>query len=237
VRSLVARHFAAVHWNEPVLEGDASEHVVFVANHTNWWDGFLAYLAGARLGLHFHILMEAENLDRYWMFKLIGALPMHRGSPSAAYRDLDLAVRHLHRPGTGLWVFPQGARRPPQEPFRGTERGAAQIALRLNRAVRVWPVAFRYAHLGEQLPDAFAWFGTPVVVQGIGEGRESRRGLTGRIEAGMTETLEALDRRVRAEQLDEFAPLLAGRLSVNKRLDRLRHRLGFLSGRFEARNG
>lgn len=237
VRSLVGRHFAAVHWNEPVLEGDAAAHVVFPANHTNWWDGFLGYLAGARLGLHFHILMEAENLERYWAFKLIGALPMHRGNPSAAYRDLDLAARHLHRPGTGLWIFPQGARRPPQEPLRGTERGAAQIALRLNRAVRVWPVAFRYAHLGEQLPDAFVWFGTPFMVQGGGEGRASRRGLTSQIEVGMRDALEALDSRVREERLDEFTPLLTGRLSVNKRLDRLRHRLGLLRGRFEVRNG
>jgi 1-acyl-sn-glycerol-3-phosphate acyltransferase len=237
VRSLVGRHFAAVHWNQPVLEGEAGQRVVFVANHTNWWDGFLGYLAGARLGLHFHILMEAENLERYRMFKLIGALPMHRGSAAAAYRDLDRATRQLRRPRTGVWIFPQGGRRPPQEPFRGVERGAAQIALRLKQAVRVWPVAIRYAYLGEQVPDAFVWFGTPIVVQGVGESRESRRGLTGRIEAGMTDALSALDLLVREERLDGFAPLLRGRLSINKRLDQVRHRLGLLRGGFEDRNG
>ena len=237
VRSLVGRHFAAVHWNQPVLEGAAAERVVFVANHTNWWDGFLGYLAGARLGLHFHVLMEAGNLERYRMFKRIGALPLHRGNAAAAYRDLEHATNQLRRPRTGVWIFPQGGRRPPQEPFRGVERGAAQIALRLNQAVRVWPVAFRYAFLGEQVPDAFVWFGAPIVVHG-GEGsQESRRDLTGRIEAGMTDTLSALDLRVGGERLDGFAPLLAGRLSINKRLDRVRHRLGLLRGGFEKRNG
>ena len=237
VRSLVGRHFAAVHWNSPVLEGEAGERVVFVANHTNWWDGFLGYLASARLGLHFHVLMEAENLERYRMFKLIGALPLHRGSAAAAYRDLEHAANQLRRPRTGVWIFPQGGRRPPQEPFRRIQRGAAQVALRLTEAVRVWPVAFRYAFLGEQVPDAFVWFGAPIVVRGGEESREARRDLTGRIEAGMTATLSALDLRVGGESLDGFAPLLTGRLSINKRLDRVRHRLGLLRGTFEGRNG
>lgn len=237
VRSLVRRHFAAVHWNQPVLGGEAGQRVVFVANHTNWWDGFLGYLAGARLGLHFHILMEAENLERYRMFKRIGALPMHRRSAAAAYRDLEHATSQLRRPRTGVWIFPQGGRRPPQEPFRGVERGAAQIALRLEQAVLVWPVAFRYAFLGEQVPDAFIWFGTPIEVQGGEGGRESRRELTRRIEAEMTNTLSALDLLVREERLDSFSPLVTGRLSINKRLDQVRHRLGLLGGRFEDRNG
>ena len=237
VRSLVGRHFAAVHWNQPALEGEAGQRVVFVANHTNWWDGFLGYLAGARLGLHFHILMEAENLERYWMFKRIGALPMHRGRAAAAYRDLEHATDQLRRPRTGVWIFPQGGRRPPREPFRGVERGAAQIALQLDQAVQVWPVAFRYAFLGEQVPDAFVWFGTPITVQGGGERRESRRELTRRIEAQMTDTLSALDLLVGGERLDSFSPLLTGRLSVNKRLDQVRHRLGLLRGGFENRNG
>jgi hypothetical protein len=59
----------------------------------------------------------------------------------------------------------------------------------------------------------------------------------GRIEAGLRATLERLDQLVAEEALDAFEPLAKGRLSVNKRLDRVRHAVGLLAGRFEPRNG
>jgi len=39
------------------------------------------------------------------------------------------------------------------------------------------------------------------------------------------------------EHLEEFELLVRGSLSLNKRMDRLRHRLGWLDGPFEERNG
>jgi len=252
LRGLARKHFSAVHLGGPVVRagGTAGEPaVLFVANHTNWWDGFLAALVTDRLGLHFQILMEAVNLGRYPVFDHVGALPLRRDSRSGAYADLQAAAQRLGRAGTALWIFPQGRRRPAAAPIGDTERGAAQLALLAGRPLDIQPVAFRYAYLGEQLPEAFAWLGERFpatrrlgdsagsVSDGGATARAARRELAGEIERRLQLTVTALDRRLAEERLEEFTLLVPGRLSINKRLDRARHALGLLPGPFDPRNG
>jgi hypothetical protein len=57
------------------------------------------------------------------------------------------------------------------------------------------------------------------------------------VEQRLSATVQALDGLVDQERMTAFSPLAAGRLSVNKRLDRFRHAVGLLGGSFEARNG
>jgi chlorobactene lauroyltransferase len=236
IRGQVRRHFTAVHWTgqAPTERWDRGLPTLFLANHTNWWDGFLACLLTGRLGLTFQVLMEARHLARYRVFLRVGALPIRRGQPRQAYEDLRAAVAYL-RPGAGLWVFPQGERRPPREPIGRCERGAAELALRAGRPLRICPVAFRYAYIGEQLPEAFVLVGDEWILRpGDFAGREP---LMRRMEERLRGAVAALDALLEVERLDAFGPLAEGRLSVNKRLDRVRHALGLLPGPFEARNG
>jgi chlorobactene lauroyltransferase len=213
---------------------DHAVPTLFVANHTNWWDGFFAFLLAQELGQRFHILMEATNLERYRAFRLIGVLPMRRDVARHAYADLASAAG-VFGPGTGLWIFPQGSRRPAGERPTGCERGAAQLVRTAPGPLRICPVAFRYPFLGEQLPEAFALVGRPWVGAPVAE--LDRRALMGGIERGLGETLDILDGLLAAEDLARFRVLIKGKLSVNKRMDRFRHRVGLLGGTFEARNG
>jgi len=238
LRRLARRNFTAVHLRPPpappappTLPTDLP--IIFVANHTSWWDGFLAYLVGRTLGTTFHVLMETRHLARYRFFLRVGALPIDRSSAPRAWADLERA-RAVLTPGNGLWVFPQGARRPASEPLIGLETGAAHLALGAASAVRVVPVGYRYQFLGEYQPEAFAWVGEPWVVT---PGSANRRALTGEMADRLNAVLEALDRTIALEDLSPFRPLVRGALSLNKRLDRLRHRLGLLDGPFEERNG
>ena len=238
VRRQAGRHFAGVHW---LVRGgperwDLETPTIFVANHTNWWDGFLAFLVTRSLGLGFQVLMEARNLDRYRTFLRLGALPLRRDRPRLAYTDLGAAVSYL-RPGVGLWVFPQGERRPAAEPLGRCERGAAHLALMYGRPLRFCPVALRYTFVGEQLPEAFVLVGEEWLHRPETAEAASRAGLMAVIARRLSSTMEALDRTVKEERLADFQPLAAGRLSANKRLDRFRHAVGLLGGRFEARNG
>jgi chlorobactene lauroyltransferase len=178
--------------------------------------------------------MEAAHLARYKVFLRVGALPLRRGRPRQAYADLSAASGYL-QPRAGLWVFPQGERRPPRAPVERCERGAAHLILRAGRALRVCPVAFRYTFLGEQLPEAFVFLGDEWrVTPGAFTGREP---LMAELEGRLGATVAELDGSVDQERLDRFQPLAQGTLSVNKRLDRFRHALGVLRGPFEARNG
>jgi len=95
-------------------------------------------------------------------------------------------------------------------------------------------VGFRYGYLGEHLPEAFVWVGESWLVQ---PGAGSRGALTREIGERMSGVLGELDAARDAERLAEFRPLVRGSLSLNKRLDRLRHRLGWLDGPYEERNG
>ena len=116
VRRQAARSFAAVHWRAGRVPERWRPNVptLFVANHSNWWDGGLAFLVSRALGLRFRILMEARQLARYRFFLRIGARPRRRDPPRAALADLLAAGAEL-RGETGLWIFPQGERRPPGE--------------------------------------------------------------------------------------------------------------------------
>jgi 1-acyl-sn-glycerol-3-phosphate acyltransferase len=237
VRRQAARHFAGVHWRAAGRPERWNQAIptLFVANHSNWWDGFLAFLVSRTLGLRFRILMEARHLERYRFFLRIGARPLRRAPPRAAWADLVAAAEEL-QPGTGLWIFPQGERRPPEERPMRCERGAAQLARAHGGLLRVCPVAFRYAFVGEQRPEAFVLVGEewlPGAVERAGSRQALMDGIAGRLEHAVT----SLDELVAPERLEAFAPLTAGGLSVNKRLDRFRHAIGLLRGPFEARNG
>jgi 1-acyl-sn-glycerol-3-phosphate acyltransferase len=237
VRRQAARHFAGVHWRVlgPPERWNRALPTLFVANHSNWWDGFLAFLVSRTLDLRFRILMEARHLARYRFFLRIGARPLHREPARAAWADLIAAAAELQAE-TGLWIFPQGERRPAGERPLRCERGAAQLARAYGGPLRVCPVAFRYAFVGEQRPEAFVLLGEewlPAPAERAGSRRALMEGIAHRLE----HTVASLDELVAPERLEAFAPLTAGGLSVNKRLDRFRHTVGLLRGPFEARNG
>ena len=235
VRRQAARHFAGVHWRAGSADRwSQAVPTLFVANHSNWWDGFFAFLVTRTLGLRFRILMEARHLARYRFFLRVGARPLRREPARAAWSDLADAASELTA-STGLWIFPQGERRPAGEPLR-CERGAAQLARAHIGALRICPVAFRYAFVGEQRPEAFVLLGEEWL-PGPADRAGSRRVLMDTIAGRMERTVAGLDELVARERLDAFAPLTVGRLSVNKRLDRFRHAVGLLRGPFEARNG
>ena len=237
VRAQFGKYFAAVRL-APLPEADIGWHgsvpTLCIANHTNWWDGFLAFLVGRELGLTNYVLMDAAQLERYPAFKRVGALPLSRESSRRAYRDL-LAAGACLGPGAALWIFPQGSRRPAAEPATALERGCAELALVHRAPLRVCAVAFRYAYLSEQLPEAFSWIGRPWLLE---PGRYAdRRALMPLLERDLVAAVDALDTALRTERLAGFRTVVAGRMSVNKRMDRVRHAVGLLRGRFEPRNG
>ncbi len=234
VAGLARKTFASVRWHAldewtawPPLP------ILVVANHTNWWDGFLSSPLSTAMGHHFRILMEARNLARYKIFLRIGALPIERRSSMQAVRDLARATACL-APGTMMWIYPQGERSPAAAPIADLERGAAWMIERHGGPIRVLPVAFRYPFLGEQLPEGFILAGNSWVEQ-PGDGMV-RSALHARITDGLRATIAALDARLVAESLDDFSTLIAGRPSINTRLDAVRHKLGLLDD-YDRRNG
>jgi len=237
VRAQFGKYFATVRLAphpEADTGWDASIPTLCIANHTNWWDGFLAFLIGRELGVTSYVLMDRAQLERYPAFKRVGALPLSREPKRRAYRDL-LAAGACLEPGGALWIFPQGSRRPAAERPAALERGCAELALAHGAPLHICAAAFRYAYVSEQLPEAFAWLGRPWLLEpGC---YDNRRALMPLLERDLLAAVDALDAALRTERLAGFRTVLAGRMSVNKRMDRVRHAVGLLRGRFDPRNG
>ena len=235
-RRLAAKHFTSVRLataDDPA-RWDRDVPTLFMGNHTTWWDGIVAWLLVDTLGLQPHILMEAVNLERYSAFKWIGTIPVRRDSRRGAYADLHKALAYL-RPGAGLWIFPQGHRKPVLQRPVSLERGAAQLAISAARRIRIVPVAFRYPFLSEQLRVGFVLVGEAWLFEP--GSTDDRRALSATFGERLAATVDALDAILAREDVTGFRPFIAGKLSINKRMDLVRHRLGLLRGDFEERNG
>lgn len=222
---IARRTFATVRWYHAADAAPPDRPILVIANHTNWWDGFLSHQVSRAMGRHFRILMEAEHLARYPAFRMIGSLPMERRSRTQGMRDLAVATACL-APDALVWIYPQGRRTPAATPIQHLEQGAAWMLLRHEGPLRVLPVAFRYPFTSEQLPEACIRLGAPWDVE-PGHGLD-RAAVTARMAAMLTDTIASLDADLAVEDFTGYDTLVAGRESINLKLDRFRHRLGLL---------
>ncbi|MBO9540594.1 lysophospholipid acyltransferase family protein [bacterium] len=222
---------------ERLANWDPAVPTLVIANHSNWWDGFMAMLVTHRLmDRRFHVMMEERHLRRYRFFTRLGAFGVDRAHPRSARASLVHAAELMAQPSTALWIFPQGRLRPNDVRPLAFETGAARLALRLER-VRICPVAMRYEFLHEEKPQALILIGEPYLLS-EGAREAGPRALSARMEAEVSALLDELNGAIRQETLDAFLPLVSGPMSFNRRLDAWRVRLGLMDpAEFDPRNG
>lgn len=219
--SLQAEDLAAVE--------DPGAPLLLLANHTSWWDGFVAFELTHWLRHRCFVMMQADQLRQAKFFSYCGAFSLERDVPRQAYRDLRYAATLL-APGHAMWMFPQGRRCPADAPIV-PEAGVARL-LAWAPGVRVVPVAFRYGFLSEEHPEVFVWLGTPWTA-GPDEPMEA---VLERVRLSMTQARDRLDAALATTEREGFIPLLAGAPSANKRLTALLARWG-LADAGTVRNG
>ncbi len=119
------------------------------ANHHSWWDLYLAWFIGQKLGRPLSGLILPETLTKFPFFRAIGGVPTN---------ELREALRRLRR-GELLIVFPEGE-------LRAAGRvGALQPGLGFLAArapAPVYPVAVRAMMRGAQHPEVFIVLGDAV---------------------------------------------------------------------------
>ena len=168
----------------------ADRPLVMVANHTSWWDGFLLrdVHRALRPGAPMYTLMSATELRRRPFFRLLGAVPVHEGSPAGTLHMLRSLRRWTAvRADASIIVFPQGrigpsARRPP-----GFRRGV-ELVVRAVSPCHVLPVALHVEALNHAAPTAFIVAAPVIDAATESEGRASVPAL----EAAITSRLDAL---------------------------------------------
>ncbi|MEM6294655.1 MAG: lysophospholipid acyltransferase family protein [Myxococcota bacterium] len=186
---------------EQLREHAAEAPLLIIANHTSWWDSLVAlWLSVEQLeDVAFYGMMDAANLEKLRFFRWIGVFGVDRTSRRDGARVVRYALELLRRRGTAIWMFPQGAERPPHEPLK-FEPGAAGIAKRAP-AVRVIPVALSYVFEGEEKPNIYVSIGA-AMPHGA-EGSASREAQAAAVEAELAVIRTHLETRGEA-----FVPMM-----------------------------
>jgi 1-acyl-sn-glycerol-3-phosphate acyltransferase len=165
--------------------------VLFVANHSTWWDPLvILHLSTDVLRVDAYAMMNARNLARVPFFRRVGAFGVDLESPADGARGIRYAAKLLRAPSPGqsraVWLFPQGEERPSHEPIVARP-GAAAIARVCGEHAQVVAVGLRYVFAAEERPQLAIAFG-PAARALTGVAAE-----TARQEAALTAVLARLD--------------------------------------------
>ncbi|GER88455.1 glycerol acyltransferase [Dictyobacter vulcani] len=194
--------------------------IIICANHSSWWDGYVAALVERQLKLDGYLMMEEPQLKRYFFFRWIGCFSVNRQNPRSALQTLHYAARLLKkRPGRMVWLFPQGEIAPNDYRPLVFFSGAAHIA-KLAAPALLYPAAIRIEYLAEQRPDLYISLGKPLLVsQEDIRTRGFLKQYTQCLQEKVTAELDALRQDVIQGQTEKFTRILRGRSSTNRLFD------------------
>ena len=170
------KHFHALALNQSELQSveiKPSDSLVVYANHSSWWDPLVAMFSAKHMfsDFTFYAPIDASALKKYRIFSKLGFFPVEQESFQGAKHFLEVSLRLLERPGTSIWITPEGrfvdARDNSAEFMPGISHLAHSLQRRSsNNEARTWfvPIAIEYTFWEERLPEILVWFGRPQIV-------------------------------------------------------------------------
>jgi 1-acyl-sn-glycerol-3-phosphate acyltransferase len=212
-RTRRAFHRVRAQGMEPLRAALAAEPggLLILANHSCWWDIFMAHVLNEAIPIDGHGMMEHFNLRRFGFFRRIGAFSVDRTDPGAVRTSIAYTAELLARPGAGVWVFPQGRMVGNDVRPLGFQDGLRAIVRRAGR-VRLVTAALRYEFWQDERPEVFVRFGTPEWVE-----RDAWKEVVPAWEKRLTDELDALAADVTAQAADRFTTVLRGPRSISDR--------------------
>lgn len=215
-KRLIRKHFYAIHLagKENLETIESSLPVIMYANHSNWWDGFIAYfLTNRYLQEDDYLMMDIKQMEKYFFFKYIGVFSVNRKVPAEAIRSINYAAELLKDSERYLWIFPQGDMVPqesrPLKFFSGITRLAEKTG-----SVNIVPVCFRYEYLMEQRPEVFISIGKPELFTGKSENDQTEH-----LRLNLETQLDKLRDDVTCGNIGNFTTIFRGKNSRNKTFD------------------
>ena len=194
--------------------------MIICANHSSWWDGYIAALIAHHLRLDGYLMMEEAQLRRYFFFSWIGCFSVDRQNARSAIKSIQYAARLLKgHPRRMVWLFPQGDIAPNDRRPLKFFSGAAHLA-KISAPVLLYPVATRIEYLAEQRPDLYISMGEPLLV----DEKELQtpgflKSYTHQLQECVTEELDQLRADVIASDYSSFTQIMRGWASTNRLFD------------------
>lgn len=224
-RYLLPRAFRSVGLYGTLDAGIERERpVLYIANHSSWWDGLLLYHLWRRSGEHNHyVMMDEAQLSEYRFFRKLGAYSVDKSAAGASRASLRYTERLLGE-GARVWLFPQGDIRHLESRPLELQRGAAHLLRRVPHTAVV-PVTFYYTSGLHSKPEVSLVVGQPLIQDwAASDGAATTLLLHGRLTEQLDRhrgyAIAAVNDTSQAKLPDR--ELLRTGLSVNEKYDRLR---------------
>ncbi len=196
--------------------------MILFANHSSWWDGYVAALVERLLGVDGYLMVEEKQLRRYFFFAWAGCFSVDRQNSRSALQSLKYAATLLkERPGRMVCLFPQGEICPNDKRPLVFYNGVTYLA-RLTNPVLFYPLAIRIEFLAEQRPALFASLGESILISSD-ETKEPHflQTCTKHLEEALTAELDQLRADVLAGDYNSFQTVIQGKASTNRIFDTL----------------
>lgn len=224
IDSSFRKYFDRIHFRmrSPYTDEQRRMPMIICANHSSWWDGYVALLVERQLGVDTYLMMEEAQLRRYFFFTWIGCFSVDRQNARSAMQSLHYAARILkEKPQSMVWLFPQGEISPNDHRPLVFFTGAAHLA-RMTSPALLYPLAIRIEYLAEQRPDLFISLGEPLQVNPEDTDMPGfLKTCTRQLEERVTAELDQLRADVVASDYSSFTLLMQGKASTNRMFDTL----------------
>ncbi|MFM1801945.1 MAG: hypothetical protein RJA81_1297 [Planctomycetota bacterium] len=189
--------------------------VLAVANHSNWWDFLFGLWLNEFLKVDGYGMTEHANMVKYGFFRRVGIYSMERSDPASTRASLDYTVELLQRPGSLVWMMPQGRILCNDIRPLDFQDGLRLLARRARRLVMI-PLALRYEFWQDEKPEACVRFGVHEVVEWS---KQSANSLVDHWQNRVTEELDILRIDTLSQDLSRFETLQRGPRSINERME------------------
>lgn len=226
-RYLLKKQFHAIAARGNIDAVSQGKPVLYVMNHSSWWDGLLVYAVVRKLSRRGHfMMMDEKQLKQFRFFRRIGAFSVDKTSAKGVLASLRYAERLL-KEGSGVWIFPQGDIRHLEERPLAFQDGAGYLLSRVPESAVV-PVTAYYTVGGHQKAEAGLWIGDviePKERAGFNRNETSEL-LRERVQTQLDKHRSMAIRAGRGEQMPEFVPLIEANNDTSERFIRMKRGAG-----------
>lgn len=183
--------------------------LIFIPNHSTWWDGFYVYLLNKKFfARKFYIMILEEQLAKYKFFTKLGSFSISRESPKSIIESLKYSADLLRsNPYSVTTIFPQGELLPNFTRPLNFNRGIEKITRLYGKNVCFLPLSIRPEYLKEEKASVFFKFGSPIIANS--ETKDLTETLRTQVEQGLEEIATSI------LNSNEGSIIMHGKISVS----------------------
>lgn len=173
---------------------------VFIANHSNWWDGLLFFKLQQTLKKDVYVMMHEHNLKKFFFFQWLGAFSVNQKHPKSVVASLQYAGKLL-QDNQVVCLFPQGDEYHLEKRPLKLDSGAIYLIEKIKQTPIV-PISFYYGWAGERKPNIWIDMGTPIYWNDLSGSNRVEKNQE--LEHILTAQLDQLRLTIIQQQWDDF---------------------------------